>query len=256
MSETNPNELDAERLKGMLHKVRSLLANAEDDTLTEFEREAFNVKAAELMARYGIDAAMLEARNPGADQVGGRKIRLHAPYVADKQHLLNAIASALRVEVVFSPVRSPEPFGHLFGYAADLDRVEILYTSLLLQAVHGVARANPPYGQNVKAFRRTWLMGFAAAVRERLTKAEAAAQAQAAAEQTGAGGGAELAVVLQDRKRLAQRAKTAAYPNTRKTARRLTGSGRDAGYGAGMQANLGTGSGRLTGRTSSRALGR
>lgn len=123
-----------------MHKIRALLAEAEAEGVTEPERDALNAKAAELIARYGIDAALLEARNPGADKVGNRKIRIHAPYISDKQVLLNSIAIPLRVKLVATSSRAAEPFGHLFGYEADLDRVEILYTSLLLQAAHGLAR--------------------------------------------------------------------------------------------------------------------
>jgi hypothetical protein len=44
-----------------LDRVRKLLAKAEDDAVTPEEAEALTAKAAELMARYGIDRVRLGA---------------------------------------------------------------------------------------------------------------------------------------------------------------------------------------------------
>ena len=48
----------------MLDRIRKLLAQAEDDAVTPAEAEAFTAKAAELMARYGIDREMLADISP------------------------------------------------------------------------------------------------------------------------------------------------------------------------------------------------
>jgi len=48
----------------LLERVRKLLAKAEDDSVTPAEAEALTAKAAELMARYGIDRALLAAARP------------------------------------------------------------------------------------------------------------------------------------------------------------------------------------------------
>ena len=45
----------------LLERVRKLLAKAEDSGVTAAEAEVFNAKAAELIARHGIDAALLAA---------------------------------------------------------------------------------------------------------------------------------------------------------------------------------------------------
>ena len=47
-----------------LAKIRKLLAQAEDPAATPEEASAFTAKAAELIAAYGIDAALLEDRAP------------------------------------------------------------------------------------------------------------------------------------------------------------------------------------------------
>ena len=54
-----------------LARIRKLLAQAEDPAATAAEAEAFNAKAAELMARHGVDAALLAASDPGSR--GGRR---------------------------------------------------------------------------------------------------------------------------------------------------------------------------------------
>ena len=51
----------------LLDRVRKLLAKAEDEGVTPHEAEALTAKAAELMARYGIDRALLGALHPETD---------------------------------------------------------------------------------------------------------------------------------------------------------------------------------------------
>ena len=48
----------------MLDKVRKLLAKAEDPACTPAEAEALTAKATELIAKYGIDQAVLAAQRP------------------------------------------------------------------------------------------------------------------------------------------------------------------------------------------------
>ena len=54
----------------LLERVRKLLAKAEAGGVTPAEAEALTAKAAELMARYGIDRALLASRRPETDQPG------------------------------------------------------------------------------------------------------------------------------------------------------------------------------------------
>ncbi|MFD0784986.1 DUF2786 domain-containing protein, partial [Micromonospora azadirachtae] len=56
--------------EAMLSKVRKLLAQAEDPACTPAESAAFMSKATELIARYGVDRALLAARDPASDPVG------------------------------------------------------------------------------------------------------------------------------------------------------------------------------------------
>lgn len=245
---------DKDRLESMLHRVRALLAKAEATDFPE-EREMLNHKASELIARYGIDAALLAADDPTTDKITDRWITIQAPYARDKLMLLNAVAEPLRVKLIAANGPHGTWRGHLFGYGADIERAEILYTSLLVQAASGLQRARPQWPGSIKAFRRTWLVGFAAAVEQRLTASENAAET-AATETATVDGPRSVALVLADRSALVTRAASAAHPDTRKSGtRRLQGTGLASGHSAGMRANLGTDQSDLTKHANRRQLG-
>ncbi|MCL7460430.1 DUF2786 domain-containing protein [Micromonospora echinofusca] len=231
----------------MLSKVRKLLAQAEDPACTPAESAAFTAKATELIARYGVDRALLAARDPASDPVGDRVVEVVAPYARDKAGLLAAVADPLRCRCV----RRREGTGfamHLFGFASDLERVELLFTSLLVQAAHGLAGAEPPAGAHVAAFRRSWLAGFAHVVGVRLRAAEAGAVAEA--------GAPSVALVLADRSDRVRHRVAEVYPQLRTAApRRLAGGGFGRGVEAGRRADLG-GRDAATARAARPGLGR
>jgi hypothetical protein len=216
----------------ILVKVRKLLTKAEDPACTTAEAEAFTAKATELIAKYGVDRALLAAQDPSTDRVGDRVIDVEPPYALDKAGLLASVAAALRC----ASVRRRDRNGlavHLFGFGSDLERVELLFTSLLVQAAHGLAATPVPAWEQPAAFRRSWLAGFAGAIAVRLREAEAAAAA------TPTTSGPSVALVLADRTTEVGRRMSEAYPNARTAGRRrLAGTGMRQGYAAGTAANL------------------
>ncbi|WP_320067329.1 DUF2786 domain-containing protein [Micromonospora sp. RTGN7] len=220
--------------EAMLAKVRKLLAKAEDPACTPEESAAFTAKATELIARYGVDRALLAARDPATDPVGDRVVEVIAPYARDKAGLLAAVADPLRCRCVRR--RQGSGFAmHLFGFASDLERVDLLFTSLLVQAAHGLAGTAVPAHEHPAAFRRSWLAGFAQVVGGRLAEAEAGAVAEAAEA-----GVPSVALVLADRSDRVQRRVAEAYPRLRSAApRRLAGTGFGSGAAAGRRADLG-----------------
>ena len=224
----------------ILAKVRKLLAKAEDPACTPAEAEAFTAKATELIAKYGVDSALLSAGDPARDPVGDRVIRLRPPYALDKLGLLAGVATALRCRSV--RLRGRDGYDlHLFGHAADLHRCELLFTSLLVQAAHAMAATTVPPWDNVAAFRRSWLTGFAQAVTTRLLAAESRAAATASTA-----GPVSVALVLADRGAAVDRRLADAYPRLRAAGpRRLAGTGLSQGFAAGQRADLG--GTRLTG---------
>jgi hypothetical protein len=222
----------------MLDKVRKLLAKAENPACTPAEAEAFNTKAAELIAKYGVDRALLAEADPTSDIVGDRVIDLLPPYAIDKCSLLAGVARALRCRAIRRQTWTDgrKLFSiHLFGFGSDLDRVELLFTSLLVQASQSLAVQQPPMHENVAAYRRSWLLGFTSAVVNRLDAAETRAAAEVPEP-----AGRSVALVLADRGAHVEQRVTEIYPRIAFVGqRRLAGSGRSQGYAAGQRADLG-----------------
>ena len=213
----------------LLTRVRKLLAMAEDPACTPGEAEAFTAKATELIAKYGVDQALLAVADPAIDPVGDRMVTIVPPYARDKAGLLAAVAAPLRCRVVHLERRGTAR-SHLFGHAADIERVELLFTSLLVQAAHGLAASPVPWGEHPAAYRRSWLLGYTQAVQSRLWDAERSA--------ADAAPGAEL--VLADRTDQVERRRDETYPKlARLGPRRLQGSGHRTGWYAGQTADLG-----------------
>jgi Protein of unknown function (DUF2786) len=225
----------------LLDRVRKLLAKAEDEGCTPSEAEALTAKAAELMARYGIDRALLGALRPETDSVGDRVFDLDNPWAAVKAHLLAGLAAALRCQCILLSRREPGSRVHVFGYLSDLERADILFTSLLVQMARALAgQPVPADGGGAKAWRRSWMLGYASAVVARVRAAEEAAVASAAADESpGAGGGPSAELVLADRALTVRRQAEHAYPRTRRTRVTYTGNGYADGYREGQKADIG-----------------
>jgi hypothetical protein len=222
----------------LLDRVRKLLAKAEDEGCSPAEAEALTAKAAELMARYGIDRALLGALHPESDKPADRVFTLANPWGDIKRHLLAGLAMALRCQCV--QTRSPEGNRlHVFGYTSDLERADILFTSLLVQMARALAKQLVPgYGGTARAWRRSWMLGYATAV---VTRVRAAEEAAVASAPTPAGdGGPSAALVLADRSLVVRRQVAAAYPRLRKTRVTYSGSGYGDGYREGQKADIGS----------------
>ncbi len=222
----------------LLDRVRKLLAKAEDESVTPPEAQALTAKAAELMAKYGIDRALLAAARPETDQPANRMIDVDNPWGRVKAHLLSGLGSALRCQAIMLNSSSGTKV-HLFGYQSDLERADLLYTSVLIQMWHGLAGAQvPAWSRSARAWRRSWLLGFATAVISRVRAAEHAAACQATAP--AAASGAETALVLADRTLVIRRNVEQAYPVTRTAKVTYSGSGYRDGYAKGQRADIGT----------------
>jgi len=237
----------------LLARVRKLLAKAEDPGVTPAEAQALTGKAAELMAKYGIDRALLAAERPETDRPADRVIDVDNPWARVQAHLLCGLASALRCQCIILSRTGPGSRIHMFGFASDLERTDVLYTSLLVQMWQGLAAAQvPAWSQHPRSWRRSWLLGFAAAVVSRVRAAEHEAAARAAT--TGAGFGDRTALVLAERSQVVRHQVGQAYPVTRTSRVSYSGSGYGAGYRQGERADIGTtrlrrgGSRALTGR--------
>jgi hypothetical protein len=231
--------LTVEASDRLLDRVRKLLAKAEAEGVTPAEAQALTAKAAELMAKYGIDRALLAAQRPETDKPDNRLVDIYNPWGRVRAHLLCGLAAALRCQCILVDAGDGLRV-HVFGYASDIERTDLLYTSVLIQMWHGLVAAEvPARAASVRAWRRSWLLGFAAAVTAKVRDAEARAERTAAAAADTAHANASL--VLADRSLVIRRNLAAAYPHVRTARTTYTGSGYDDGYAEGKRADIGTG---------------
>lgn len=186
-----------------LRRIQALLSRAEDSANYEGEREEALAKAMQLMSEYGVTEAMANARKQTREEIVQKKIEISNPYSYEKKELARYIGSALNCRSTFQFVGSTVTSITLIGYQNDVARTEMLYTSLLVQAMRGVTSArpegsrwDPPTAAETRAFRKSWLMGFTARVRLRIEAAERRAAQRYEEEHAGSG----TALVLADRK--------------------------------------------------------
>jgi hypothetical protein len=192
----------------VLERVRALLAKAESTTF-EAEADAFTAKAQELMARHRIDRAVIAARGESrADEPVGRRVGLDDPYAEAKAALLATIADANGCRAVWSKNMG---FSTLFGFASDLDSVEELFTSLLVQATAALRREGSKHDHTGRSrttrFRRSFLVAFATRIGQRLREA-VDATVDAVSHETGTA----LVPVLTSRDEAVRAAAEAAFP--------------------------------------------
>lgn len=117
-----------------LEKIRKLLAKAEG-TDNETEAETFNAAAQRLIVQWSIDESVLASKGESADTIGTITINIpRSQYQTSNQILLNASVDANGCRGVISRVRGQNlQRVTIVGFQKDLHRVEILYTSLLVQ---------------------------------------------------------------------------------------------------------------------------
>ena len=268
----------------VLAKVRALLDQAE---ATDYEEEAhaFISGAERLMAKYGIEEALvLAAGKPVEDTIGFRRFYVDAgKYESPRLSLVSRIARAHGLTQIiqagrkeFSPElndwykadaddRGPRPkreyvkWIEVCGFESDLDYVDMLVTSLSLQAAEAVhapemvakmrSETNAP--GHVIAWKNAFLIGFTDRVSDRIRQARKEATREA--EEAFAAEQAEAETVVSTSVELALRDKDQAvksvfdtkYPKLcagrASSAGSYGGSGRSAGRAAGGRARLGGG---------------
>jgi Protein of unknown function (DUF2786) len=230
----------------ILDRVRKLLAKAEAEGCTPQEAEALTAKAAELMAKYGVDQALLDAtRKPEDNKPANRKIKVPNPWGRVKAHLLCGLAGAMSCQAILLSGGNGVTTVHLFGFQSDLERLDVMYTSLLLQMASGLRYAEiPAWSRSPKAWRRSWMLGFCTAAIAKVRTAENAAKKQAEQEEAT---GTSTALVLADRSLQVKSAVSDEYPKLRTARVTYSGTGYRDGYAKGQRANIGgTGLGRRT----------
>lgn len=214
----------------VLNRVRALLAKAESTSFPE-EAEALSGKAQELMNRHALERAMLDADLPAL--ATSRRMWLDKSYFKEKSQLVHVVSRAFRSRAV-----AYDHFGFvaLVGDEVDLESVELLSTSLLVQATRAMVAVGGSAGKGSEArsrpFRKAFLVSYATRIGERL---EALEDVPEVADE-------RLLPVLADRKQAVDTLFDQMFTQTRTsrvTVRSAAGWG--AGRAAANVADIGTG---------------
>lgn len=243
----------------MADKIAKLLLKAE--STTPEEAEELYQKAQELMAKYAIDEAMLEA----ARGIGNRENPIIAEefvnigiYRFPLSRLTFFVMKANGLECIqLSDPGWREVDGKVYketevlvgvGYQNDVERVKLLRTSLMLQAMRAEAawwKKNKDLYESEKKFkqhraRRGFLFAFADGAYQKLHDAYAKGKKDAEEEH----GSESVALVLRDKSLAVKNKFEMMFPDIRKVKDRKDKGdawARANGYEAGQKADVGTG---------------
>lgn len=238
--------MENENHESQLNKIRALLAKAESTDFPK-EVESYTAKAMELVAKWGIDQSLLEAQQK-TSVIGDRIFKVYAPYAPDKIRLFNAIVNTLGGRGVHRTraKRTANPGYeeiHVFGTETDLARIDLLFTSLLVQCMTALNAAIKVGGRDVverpRKFKSDFIYGFAQEVAGRLLAAERRAAKQA--EQQAREQGMSTDLVLVAKKDQVDQRVEGEYPVLINRYRQIEvqTSGYRHGQHAGMRADLG-----------------
>jgi len=229
--------------------IQKLLSRAEA-TDFDHERDACLSKVAELVARHSIEEALLRASvDDGARESPTERLMVvPSPYAARKVSLFGAVGEHAGCTVIDlgnddTGVRRVAAV----GFPSDLDRMEVLVTSLLVQLTRSMLSAPTRPRRTAgatAAWRRSFVSGFTWRVAERLREASRAEKAgteggHSAADSAGDGPSLELALIERQDAVDEEVARRYPYLRTRRMDGGSSAEGHRAGRDAGNRAGLG-----------------
>jgi hypothetical protein len=223
-------------------RIAALLKKAE--TTTPGEAELLTAKAVELMQKYGIDQAMLNARTTGdKERIEMLRIPLRGIYAMGYMAMMNSIALAYGdVKTYFTQYKQSDVTLTITGFESDVSQLKILLTSLQLQAVVAQTtwwnESDTSGYTAMKKFkaRRTFIKSFGAGAADRIRRARRRTVQEA--EKTTPG----TEIVLRDRAKAVEEFLAAKVPDLKTSRSREKSGGYGAsiaGYQAGQNANTG-----------------
>jgi hypothetical protein len=198
----------------ILDRMRKLLAKAENAAATEHERAALLAKVAELSAKYGVDAAQAGSRD---DEMGLKEYEVSGDFTDQAAELIYWVAEALGCKSLLTWEGVT-----VVGYLPDMERADILATSLGLQMNSGAVRVDGP-----DSVVKGWMKGFTDTVVARLRDAEARARRLADQDK------------LRERQERLMEIFKEEFPNTVASRRSVDRTGYAGGANAGRTADIG-----------------
>jgi hypothetical protein len=182
------------------------------------------------MARHAIDAARLAKESEVDERPITVRIPIDDPYADPKASLLHHVAQNGRCRSVYYPQVA---LASVVGFASDVAAVELMFTSLLVQAqtaLVGAATTAPPGAHTrSRAFRSSFFRSYAARIGTRLAEINEEVLAEAETEH-----GAALVPVLEAREQVVEDAFNGQYPDL--TRSRWSGTLDSHGWASGRQA--------------------
>lgn len=183
------------KLMKMQEKVAKLLRQAEDVAGTP-EEAVFQAKAFELISKYGIDMAQVNATKAGLDASQNPDtirwdVVMEGKYVPQQILLLHGLVQSLHCKAVLNKSRSGQTV-IIFGLQRHIERVQFLWSILRPQMLRLVETVRPAdgfqarvaydwrtgerreknTGGQLRAYRRAWIAGFAQTVGDRVRSEE------------------------------------------------------------------------------------
>jgi hypothetical protein len=238
--------------RDILSVVRNLLAKAEDKACTPQEAEAFFAKAQAMMTKHAIESHLLGV----ADAAQAEKIISVIMFRDDKstmlvkakRELINFLADVNNCRTVMHG----RAYMTLMGHTSDVELVQMLFNSLMLQLQTMLLAAENAGDVRGVSGRVSYAHGYVRRLYTRMLAAKRASQDDAQAS-TAVGN----ALVLRDRTALVVDHMNTVFPKLGHARANTSADPRSAAYGVGHRdgGRADLGGSRLTGGQAGRSLG-
>lgn len=149
-------------------KIAAMLAKAHGQGTTVEESRAYEEKAAYLMNKLGIEESEIRLNSKSPEKPIYEEFKKFPPYANSKLELLAIVAQCMGGRLIDFPGTQRMV---VFAFAGDLERIKMMYFSLLAQMHIEASVLKVPQAQSKKAYTTSWLRGFAYGVSKRLQRA-------------------------------------------------------------------------------------
>lgn len=245
-----------------IDKITALLAKAESTEFPE-ERASLLAKAQELMTRYEVDEALINAgKKRSTFKIVSERVNTPGPYTPSKQQLLHLVGKVNGVRVISIDTSPKDPHCYMVGTESDVQYVKALFASLLLQSTSEMMAKETEMRKNIaglkpavrkheeefveasdayairwpRVYRPNFLIGYAHEVHNRLVEAKnGVVETYSKDDQN------KSALVLSKRNDAVDAEYKKLFPSTTvsKSQAAVNGAARNAGRAAGKRADLG-----------------
>lgn len=148
-------------------KVEALFAKANATGTTPEESKSFSEKAMYLMNKYGIEEAELRMKDGKPEKPISETFLIGNPYSLRKADLLGLVAHFLGCQGVARTGNSINRM-YIVGFKDDIERVKVLYHSLLAQMHIDMYALQVPKTENARAYRNAFMIGFITEIQWRM----------------------------------------------------------------------------------------